>query len=224
MRRAGRPDARHHCVAGIDAEAHWIQPRSAPPRISTPGRADVHALVAVDAIPSGKALLPKELALLYRSARLAAVVPVRDVKRIFVGQRRLDARPRTHIKTDLLAHVAGERIGRSGQDFQSTRRPRPAPARSRDPSPALARREKYKTHAPPGPPCHHQPQEMLRCAARDLVKTQRCAVPQQMLAPVALDKPFDCTEKIGPHRFADTGSRTTPGRRPRSSGTAPGRR
>ena len=72
-------------------------------------------------------------ALLDRAARLAAIVAIGDVERVFVGQRRLDARPRAHVEADLLAHPAGERIGREGENADPAHRRRAAPARSRDP-------------------------------------------------------------------------------------------
>src|SRR5579871_1474769 len=52
------------------------------------------------------------LGLRERGARLAAVVAISAVERPLVGERRLDARPRTHVDAQLLAHEAGERVGR----------------------------------------------------------------------------------------------------------------
>src|SRR5439155_27074177 len=81
-----------------------------------PGRANMNALVAVDAVAGRLSLLAQRLAFLDRRSRLAAIIAVGDIERMLIGQRRLDARPRAHVETDLLAHMARERIGRERQD------------------------------------------------------------------------------------------------------------
>ncbi len=87
-----------------------------PLRMSTPVGQTCDALQAIDAVAGGHGLLAQQRLLLQRAARLAAIIAIGDVERIFIGQRGLDARPRAHIGADLLAHVAGQHVGREGQD------------------------------------------------------------------------------------------------------------
>ena len=101
-------DLRHHGVAGVDAQPALDAAEVRAVADVDAGRADVDALVAVDAVARGLALRPQHGVALHRAARLAAVVAVGDVERVFVGQRGLDARPRTHVEADLFAHQAGE--------------------------------------------------------------------------------------------------------------------
>src|SRR6185369_5900587 len=79
-------------------------------------RADMDTLQALDTVARWQSLRALRDRLLHRLARLAAIVAIGDIERVLVGQRRLDARPRTHVEADLLAHVAGEHIGRESQD------------------------------------------------------------------------------------------------------------
>ena len=51
-----------------------------------------------------------------RLARLAAIVAVGDIEGMLIGERRLDARPRAHVGTDLFPHVADKRVGGERQN------------------------------------------------------------------------------------------------------------
>src|SRR4029077_16007207 len=101
--------------AGIDAQAALdaIELRAVANIYA--GWADGHALVTIDAIAGDLAKRPQLVRLLQRRAGFAAVVFVGDVERPFVGEGCLDTRPRAHVDADLLAHEAGEQIGRRGQ-------------------------------------------------------------------------------------------------------------
>ena len=139
--QAGRPaDLLHHGVAGIDAEAALDAAELGAIADIDAGRTDGDALIAVDAVAGLLAERAQIVRLLDRGARLAAVIFVGDVERPFVGQRRLDARPRAHVDADLLAHVAGQHIGRGGQDPDPDIGQQPAPGTSQAASPASARR------------------------------------------------------------------------------------
>ena len=197
---------------------HWMQPRLAPPRISTPvGQTCTHCRQSTQS-PAGLPLRAQLLGLLDRTARLAAVIAIGDVERVFVGQRRLDARPRTHIKTDLLAHMAGERIGRDGQDADpqigdESRLPgRQIPHQSR-------RVGEIQNPGAAGPPRHHQPEEMFDALARPgsrppMAGCRASCVRGGRLRP---DARWRRTGRSTPSAGRD--SRTRPGRRARSSGT-----
>ena len=88
-----------------------MQSICSPWRISTPVGQDGDALAAVDAIAGWKPLLAQRLVPLQRPARFAAIEAIGDIERVFIGERGLDAGPRTHVGADLLTHESGERIG-----------------------------------------------------------------------------------------------------------------
>ena len=136
----GPADLGHDGVAGVDAQPALDAAELRAVADVDAGRADVHALQAVDAVAGGQALAPQRRAFLHRAARLAAIVAIGDVERVLVGQRGLDARPRAHIEADLLAHVAGEHIGREGQDADPEIGDERRVQRSRGRAPASARR------------------------------------------------------------------------------------
>src|SRR4029077_16959174 len=71
------------------------------------GRADRHALTAIDAVAPALPHLPGFM----RSSLLAAPGAIGDEQRIVVDHAALDARPRAHIDADLLAGDAAEQIG-----------------------------------------------------------------------------------------------------------------
>ena len=62
--------------------------------------------------PAGLPAAQQRLGFLERAARFAAIDAIGDVERPFVGQRRLDARPWTHVEAHLLARETREDIGR----------------------------------------------------------------------------------------------------------------
>jgi len=115
MSRSGRPifaitECRRRCIARIEcSEVRPIADVDAR-------RADLdrNSLQSMQS-PTFFAARLRRLGFLQRQPRLAAIVAIGDVERMLVGQRRLDARPRAHVEADLLAHVAGEDIGREGQ-------------------------------------------------------------------------------------------------------------
>ena len=163
-------------------------------------RADMHALQTLDAVAGGFALDVQRHSLFQRRARLAAIVAIGDVERIFVGQGRLNARPRAHVDADLFAHPTGERVGRKRQHAdESIGRDRSLKRRQ-----ILHQRRRVGEVEDPGaagPPCDHQPPEMLRRRARRAFEGPRLLVAQQMFAPVALNPALDRHEQIGPHRL-----------------------
>ena len=106
----------HHRVAGVDAEAALDAAELGALANVDAGRADGDALHAVDAIARGLSMRMRFRGVLHRHARLAAIAAIGDVERVGVGQRRLDAGPRAHVEANLLAHVAGERIGREREN------------------------------------------------------------------------------------------------------------
>ena len=108
-------DLRHHRVAGIDAQPTLNAAEIGTAADIDAGRADMHALQAIDAIAGRLAVFMQRRSLLQRRARLTAVVTIGNVERVFVGQGRLDPRPRAHIDADLFAHPAGQRVSRKCQ-------------------------------------------------------------------------------------------------------------
>src|SRR5262249_49474966 len=102
-RRPAEPG--HHAVTGVDTEPALDAAEIGSTADVDTGRADIDALIAIDAVARRLALAQQRRVLLDRAARLAAVIAVGDVERMLVGERGLDARPRTHIETDLLAHM-----------------------------------------------------------------------------------------------------------------------
>ncbi len=211
-------ELRHHRVAGVDAQAALDAAEIGAVADIDAGRADVHALQAVDAVAGRRALRAQLLGLLGGAARLAAVVAVGDVERVFVGQRRLDARPRAHIETDLLAHVAGQRIGREGEDADPGIGDEGRVAAGQ----ILHQRRRVGEIQHPGaagPPRHHQPGEMLgRLVAepcRRSMAARRCACARG--GRLRKSARWRRTGRSTPSAGRD--SRTRPGRRRRSSGT-----
>ena len=208
-------DLLHDGVAGIDAQPALDAFELRAVADIDAGRADIHALPAIDAIAGGKTFEPKLFALLDGGARLAAVVAIGDIQRVFVGQRGLDARPRAHIGADLLAHVAGERIGRGGQnadpDIGDERR-----VAGRE---VLHQRRSVGEIQNPGaagPPGDHQPEKVLDALARDALAPSTAP---HRAASVRGDRPRRSArsrETDRSTRSADTDSRTRPGRRRRS--------
>ena len=179
---------------------HWMQPRLAPVADIDSGRTDAHALLAVDAVAGRLALRAQFIRQARRTARLAAVIAISDVERVFVGQRRLDARPRAHIETDLLAHVAGERVGGESQNAD----PEIGDERRLAGGEMLHQRRRIGEIEHPGaagPPRHHQPEKVLRGLAGVGLGGPFAAVALHVLAAVAFGEPLDGEEQIGPHRL-----------------------
>ena len=197
----GRPaELLHDVVAGVDAQAALDAAEIGAVADVDAGRADVHALQAVDAVAGRLAVGAQLLGLLDRAARLAAVVAVGDVERVFVGERRLDARPRAHIEADLLAHMAGERVGGEGEDAD----PGIGDERRLEGGEILHQRRRVGEIEHPGaagPPGDHQPDEMLDALARPGRGGPLAGVALHVLAAVAFDQALDREEQVGPHRL-----------------------
>src|SRR4051812_26724662 len=96
-------DLLHDRVAGVDAQAALDATELDAIANVDPRWADIDALMAVDAVAGRLPVQPRGFRLLDRHARLATIALIGDVERPFVGQRGLDARPRAHVDTDLLA-------------------------------------------------------------------------------------------------------------------------
>src|SRR5439155_16319625 len=75
----GPADLRHHGIAGIDAKTALDAAEVRPLADVDAGRADMDALQAVDAVADRQPLLAQRRGLLYRNARLAAVIAIGDV-------------------------------------------------------------------------------------------------------------------------------------------------
>src|SRR6185369_7188089 len=104
-------DPVHDLVAGVDAQAAVDALELRAVADIDAHRAGDDAGVAVDAVAAS---LPA-LALLVRTARLAAVRTVGDLQGVLVEHGALDARPGAKVGADLLAHEAGEHVGGTGQ-------------------------------------------------------------------------------------------------------------
>src|SRR5262249_47780143 len=109
-------DLGHDGVAGVDAQAALDAIHLRAVADVDPSWADRNALITIDAVADGLALGAQFLRLFQRGAFLTAVVAIGDVERPFIGQRRLDARPRAHVDADLLAHPPRKHVGGRGQD------------------------------------------------------------------------------------------------------------
>ena len=72
----------------------------------------MNTLLTINTVAGRFAVGMKGRSLLYRSTRLAPIVTIGNIERVFIGQRSLNARPRAHVDTHLLAHPSSERIGR----------------------------------------------------------------------------------------------------------------
>src|SRR5216684_3069340 len=201
--QAGFPaDLLHDGIAGIDAQAALDAVELRAVTDIDPGRADGNALIAIDAVAGGFAGCPQLVRLLQRRALFAAVVFVGDVERPFVGERRLDARPRAHIDADLLAHEAGEHIGGRRQD----RDPDIGQHRRLERHKLLHQRRRIVEIENPGaagPPGDQQPDRMFQGNFRKTLQLQRATrgIFLHALAPVALDQTLDGVEQIRPHRL-----------------------
>src|SRR6476620_5390599 len=193
-------DLGHDRIAGIDAEPALDTAQVRPVPNIDPGGTDVDALIAIDAVAGRHALRPQRCALLHRTARLTAIVAVGHVERVLVGERRLNARPWAHVKTDLFAQVARKRIGREREDA--------------DPDIGDERRFEYRQFLyqrrgigevehprAAGPPSEHQPQEVLEATAPDSFDCPRLPVALQVLATISLDPALDRLEQVGPYRL-----------------------
>ena len=79
-------DLRHHFIARINAEraVNTFQLRSIAD--IDPDRADLYALIAINTVA---ALIPA-LRFPLRAARLAAIIAIRDIERVLIGQRALN--------------------------------------------------------------------------------------------------------------------------------------
>ena len=219
MSPVARPSLRHDGVAGVDAQPALDAAEIGAAADIDAGRADMHALQAIDAIAGRLAARTQLLGFLRRAARLAAVVAIGDVERVFIGQRRLDARPRAHIEADLLAHVAGERIRRDGENAdQDVGDERRLPGGE-----IVHQRRRVGEIEHPGaagPPRDHQPDEMLGALARPGFKRP---LARRRAACVRGGRPrrsarWRRTDRSTPSAGRD--SRTRCGRRSHSSGTA----
>src|SRR5262245_23483182 len=199
--QARRPaDLGHDRVAGVDAEPALDASEVGPVADVDTGGADVDALIAIDAVAGPLAARAQSRALLDRAARLAPVVAIGDVEGLLVGERGLDAWPRAHIETDLLAHVAGERVGREGENAD----PQVGDERRLEGRELLHQRWRVGEVEHPGaagPPRHHEPEEMLEPATRKAIGRPRLLVAEEMLAPVTFGPALDGLEQIGPHRL-----------------------
>ena len=216
----GAAELFHDVVAGVDAQPALDAAEIGAAADIDAGRADMHALQAIDAVAGRLAVRAQLLGLLDRAARLAAVVAIGDVERVFVGQRRLDARPRAHIEADLLAHMAGERIGGEGEDAD----PGIGDERRLPGGELLHQRRRVGEIENPGaagPPRHHQPEEMLDALARPGFGGPFAGVALHVLAAVAFDEALDGEEQIGPHRLRAEIAAPDAAGDARSSGTAP---
>src|SRR5690606_1396743 len=112
----------HDLVAGVDAgrtvDALDLQ---AVADVDA-GRADLHAQGAVDAVAEPQRRLIRLLR--SRAARLAALVVVGHRQRVAVEHHALEARVRTHVLADLLAHEAGIAPGGEAVEQDPERLPR----------------------------------------------------------------------------------------------------
>ena len=177
-----------------------MQPRLGPLRISTPvGHTSTHCRQSTQS-PAGKPLQAQRFVLLDRSARLAAIVAVGDVEGVFVGERGLNPRPRTHIEADLLAHMSGKRIGRERQNAD----PRIGDERRLqggevpDQGGGVGEIEHPGAAGPPG---DHQPEKVLGRLAGRGGQRPRSAIAQHVLAAIAFDPALDRQEQVGPDRL-----------------------
>ena len=193
-------DLDHDIVAGVDAQAaHDAFELRAVADVDA-GRAHGDALVTIDAVAGRQALVAQLLGLLHRGARLAAVIAIGDVERPFVGQRRLDARPRAHVDAYLLAHEAGERVGGEGEhpDPQIGDERRLAGGELLHQGRRVGEIEHPGTAGPPG---DHQPDGVLGDELERARNVELGLVLLHALAAVALDDALDRVEQVGPYRL-----------------------
>ena len=193
-------DFGHHRIAGVDAEAALDAAELRALADVDSSGTDGDALVAVDAVAGGLPMRMRLGGVLHRHARLAAIEAIGDVERVVVGQRRLNARPRAHVEADLLAHMAGERIGGEGEDacpeIGDERRPEggelPQQRRGVD---------EIEHRRAAGQQRDHEPRAVLGDALDDLVGSQGRRIELDPVAPVALDRPLHPEEQVGPYRL-----------------------
>ena len=193
-------DLGHHRVAGVDAQAALDAAELRALADVDPRRADRDALHAIDAVAGRLAVRVGLRRVFHRHARLAAIEAIGDVERVVVGQRRLDARPGAHVEADLLAHVAGERIGGEGEDagpqIGDERR-----LEREEFSHQRRRVDEIEHRRPAGQKSDQEPGRVLGDALDDLVARSRALVELDAVAPVALDDAFDPDEEVRPHRL-----------------------
>src|SRR5205085_5372514 len=109
-------DLFHYGVAGIDAQAALDAIELRAVADVNASRADGDTLIAIDAVADRLSTRSQFVRLLQRGPLFTALVLVGDVKRPFVSQCGLDARPRAHVHANLLAHETGEHISRRRED------------------------------------------------------------------------------------------------------------
>ena len=179
---------------------HWMHPRFRPIADIDTRRTDIDALIAIDAVAGGLAARPQSCVLLERSAWLAPVVAIGDVEGVLVGERRLNARPRAHVKANLLAHVPGKRVGRECQNGD----PAIGDQRSLKGCELAHERRRIREIENPGaagPPRQHQPERMLCARAGEPLDVPGLLVAQKMRAAVAFRPALDGLEEIRPDRL-----------------------
>ena len=160
-----------------------------------PGWADGDALIAINAVADRLTKRPQFVRFLQRGALFTAVVFVSDVERPFIGERCLNARPRAHVNADLLAHEAGEHIGRRRQN----RDPNIGQHRRLEGGKLLHERRRIveiKNPGAAGPPCDHQPDQVFQCDLGETLQLRRATrgVFSHALTAVALDQALDGVE------------------------------
>ena len=113
----------HDGIAGVDAGGAGDALVLQPVADVDAGRTNLHAQGAVDAIAEAEFLRVRRT--LAAAARLAALLVIGNDQRVFVEHRALEARVRTHVFADLLAHVAGIAVGREAveQNVQNVAQP-----------------------------------------------------------------------------------------------------
>ena len=119
---------------------------------------------------------------------------------LLVQHRGLEARPRAHVRADLLARPAGQQIGRGGeQEGEEIHLLRSGAG----PEFHRHRRRIDVVHDPgaAGPECDAEPGRVLQRLAPDRVERHRLCVALHAFVAVAFDQALDPHEEIGPHRL-----------------------
>ncbi len=191
----------HDGVAGVDAQAALNAAKLRALADIDACRTDCDALAAIDAIAGRRARRARGRRLFERHARLAAIITIGDVQRIFVGQRGLNARPWAGVQTDLFAHPAGENISGEGEyadpeiGFANAGLER---GEIIDEGRRVREIENPDAARPPG---DENPDEVLGDLLADFLEGPGTIVEPDAVAGVALDPALRRHEEIGPNRL-----------------------
>ena len=188
----------HHTVAHVHASRTTDALVLKPLANVDASRADLDAQAAVNAIPQAQGLGVGPASA--GAAGITAACVVADDEGVLVEHRTLEARIRTHVLADLLAHPAGVTVG--GKAIERDPEPLPGAEVQRqglDPQTLDGREVPHQGE--PGPQRDQQPDAVLGRLAGHLVQRPGATVQTHACRAVALDAPLHPKKDLGVNRL-----------------------